>query len=366
MLIYIILFVVILGTKAVDFLHVKEYTKKAIKLYVPMILFILTAGLRSYMVGNDTLNYGNIFLNIDSFFDCFKSLNMVGFNLYCFVIGKLFKNYIFFNLCNSAVICFSLANFLKKHSDDYVSSYICFMGFGIFFNIMNQTREMLAVAILLWGFECVLEKKYKRFILIALAALSFHNVTIVLIAVYSILIFSKRMSPAKAIFLSVCSMGMVIFLEAGIDLFVEMFPYYEVYLNEWVGLYTSNVSIARQLNIAAMFLLEIAGVWLILKRDNFHLVIRDNRKQPDIFLLCLLVLNSYEIVFQILAMKMVILIRVEMLFSIFLPLLIPLLLKKMKNHRRALTGLFYLVMLVYMIQLMRTDGSGVVPYSTAF
>lgn len=152
-------------------------------LILSVLVVCILAGLRDKTVGSDTFAYTTYFVEWAKKFHSFRGFMKFyntayepGFNLFGFVIAKIFNyNYHWFLFCCALVIYgFVMRTF-------YYYSSICSMSMAWMFFLMlnctealNITRQYMALAIATYAFIFAYENKNRNFFLWTLIAISFH------------------------------------------------------------------------------------------------------------------------------------------------------------------------------------------------
>ena len=134
-------------------------------------LFIFTA--IRYMVGWDYIHYYDaVRYNIDN--------NIVsrGEALTVFIVelSRYFKSPLLYFSINAFIFYFSLYFFIKKFSADHWLSLLLFISFPLFFlNSLSVVRIFTAIALVLYAYNFLVERKFFRYILIVIIASMFHK-----------------------------------------------------------------------------------------------------------------------------------------------------------------------------------------------
>ncbi len=158
---------------------------KQLKLFFCILIAALVAGLRANTVGNDTIGY----------FRMFESYGEWGF-----IREPAFLLYIkvFMGITHSAQACIFITALitngllitgfwkLRRHISfpSMVFAFMC----STFFLTMSGMRQWLSISIVCYGFHYLLDKKYIKYLFIALIATLFHYSSIVSITYLGIAI----------------------------------------------------------------------------------------------------------------------------------------------------------------------------------
>ncbi len=154
----------------------KHNNKKRYKHYIIIsaIVLIVILGLRNITVGVDTAGYAEAFGRvvdgrmrpID-----YEWLGM-GYTLISRIIGFVFgNNYVALNCVVGAFTIFFVYKAIIQNSKNKTLSLYLLLSSTLFYQMLNQSRQMLAIAIVLYSLKYLLDnKKLKYFITILLAA----------------------------------------------------------------------------------------------------------------------------------------------------------------------------------------------------
>ena len=340
--------------------------------FFPCVLLCFVAGTRSLTVGKDTLNYSRYFLKMS--FDkvhLFNPNHYWVYNLWDLIIRKITDNVYVFNFCCAIVLYVSLFFFITKYSCDERVSLVLFITLGIFFNSMNQNRQALATAILLFGFRSAVEKKLVKTMLLCLVAVFVHNVAVVMIPIYAFICLVPRIGPRIIAFFSGASIGIVLLYNRFIGLFVSIFPKYKYYL-KYSKLFAEKRSIYRYADFFMALLIQLVliyGLFIAKKREGNTKRRTDQDKKSeggDEFGNILACMNAVYLCMTYLILNGDIFNRLKSLFVYWVLLTIPYILKKYFNDNSAIKILVCVVSIAYMWRLGVHDGDGVVPYTFCF
>lgn len=357
-MIYYVLYILIIFFGLSKYIKLNVKTKEKIMIWGPAVLLTIVAGLRSSYVGTDTANYERIFLNM-TWREVLDSGSII-YNLYCFVLKSIFPNTTIFNLINAALINFSVAYFIKKYAQSASCSWLCYLGMGFFFDSMNQCREFISIAITLWVFDAVIEKKNKRLLILSILAVMVHNISIVSIVVMFIIRWFDKIKwrhiIIAIIFLDIVARN----YEQFIYLFTNIFPNYRVYLSDWVGLFDStSIGTSSIIYILLYAFLEIVTLFYYFRYNSKV----DKIKRAES---AMLVLNGCNLLFTLLMFKVDLLRRIAMLFSIIIIVMLPNAALRYIKNKSTVSVILMCFFLLFMIFVLKSDGSGVVPYSSIF
>lgn len=147
-----------------------RYIKSIGGLIFILFLFSVLIGFRDISVGVDTRQYEEIYENIG--FYGYTGYPEPLFGYINLAFSKLGFNFTMFQWALSLIILGLIGTVVKRNSSNYGYSMFVLYGCFFIFYTMNITRQMLAVAFLLYGYhDLIREKKIKFLICVLLATL---------------------------------------------------------------------------------------------------------------------------------------------------------------------------------------------------
>lgn len=185
-------------------------------IFVAFLLMLCVMGLRDVTtVGNDsTTSYRYGFQSIanDEWSELYGSGEEnynIGFS-YLTKLGYVVTSgdYQMFILLLSAFLMFSYARFVKKYSPSPLQSVLCFLGLLYFVFLFDALKQAVAMAILLFAYDAIIDKKPIKFILITLLAASFHFPALVFLPAYWI----GRMKVGRGYVILIAALLLVTFI----------------------------------------------------------------------------------------------------------------------------------------------------------
>lgn len=159
----------------------EEKKKQMAFLVISSIILALFTGLRDQYTGADTQGYINHFFRYRQYSNISEIMNLdvknkeYGYALLAWLIGRFTDNVNIYFTIVAGFFAYSLLRFIHKNSQDYFFSIILYYTVGMFAFQLTGVRQALAMAMLLFGIECIKEKKLIKFILIVWLASTFHR-----------------------------------------------------------------------------------------------------------------------------------------------------------------------------------------------
>lgn len=171
----------------------REYELIGIFGWLGIILPSIIAGARDYSVGSDTSGYGIGVFEIaknNSFFDFFNAKNIYVKNVeplyrvFVYVIAKIFGNVFWQFFFIEFIICYFIYKSLRNLKDRYAwVGYYIFLTFFFPFTL-NLMRQSISIAIILYGFKYVRERKIKQYTLVIIIASFIQMMSVVGLLIY--------------------------------------------------------------------------------------------------------------------------------------------------------------------------------------
>lgn len=340
-MVFIILALLILGF---SFISTENKTTKTRYCVTIGIALIIVSGLRSYMIGTDTPGYVKSFQNTlpltwDLFVD---SLSEMEFLYYAYkgIVRIFTDNYTWFLLPIAIFYIISVVKFIKKYSSFPEISFLMFMSMGYFSFSMAGLRQTVAMGILLFATDKMLDKKYVNAALLILLASCFHISTLIYF-VALVLCFL----PLNKWFIGLVVVATAIFYFGGnrvttiiVDLiWGEKRGYREL---EFGG--TSTLYLLIIVVVATMIFYPN-----ILKYSKTKKIHRDNALEIDTLFTKMLL---FSIPFQVMAIYQASAFRVAMMFHFPLIVLLPNVINKQKDGGSVLIAkIIVIVCLLYQL-----------------
>lgn len=229
---------------------------------VPLIALI---GLRSYEVGTDTRSYVSYFFEV-----CGGSTDVMGMNnsplFYVFVRLAAWVSggdYTVFLLLEGVLLSAFLLSAFWRDSEMPWLSLLLFLCFGFAFELVNQYRQMLACAILLFSFRYYADERMGHYAFWVLVASGFHPAALVML----VLVFISKVELNLIKILA--SFAMMILLGASfgaVESIVSRIPYFGEYIG---SAFDSEITAMTVLNFVFR-----AGIFIVLYQIRNEIVER--------------------------------------------------------------------------------------------
>lgn len=298
----------------------REIIENNCALPVFFILLTVLLSLRHETIGRDTLNYKYYFsvisnLDLRSVFDTDMEQLYVLLN---WVVGKLTSEFQIFLMIAAVISIVPVAvNYCREREHSFLK-IILFMNMSVFIMMFSGLRQTIAVSLGMIAYEYVKERKPIRFLILCAIALGFHHSSFILLLMYPLYhtSFQKKhlwfLIPALVL---IFVFNQQIFLTVSRVLTMLFGEKYDAEI-EMTGAYT--MLILYVLFAVMSYVLPDEG-----KLDKETLGLRN-------ILLMTVVLQSFAPV-HMLAMRM------NYYYMIFMPMLIPRILKRSKARYAGLT-----------------------------
>lgn len=360
MLIYfIILLIIVLLGLILKPNFASNNTNKKIFIIITFILLFCVSGFRNKNVGVDTLQYYNAFKRISlidiSNFNVFRY--EYGFTFLCWILSKISNNPQILLIVTSFFINYSILRFIYKHSNNVFISVLIYVLLNFYFSYMNIMRQAIAISIVLWGYDFIIENKNIKFVLTCLFASLFHESALlaILLLIPNYFRFNKKMLFCVFVFV-------IVAFFYGEKFFIFLSNYSPRLLEYTNSKYNVSNYFGALLDALVYVLTYIIGL-LTIKKNSNQLSNITAIKEKNMMLGIL----GMACIFQSLVIKVSIFNRFSPYFTIFIILWIPHTIEKITNKKRKtlyyLTLLFIFFLYWLIIMLFRPQWYGVVPYS---
>lgn len=163
-----------------------KYAPK-VSFFILLSLFIIM-GLRSYNVRGDTFSYISGFLDYNlrsaSLYSIFINNNEPLFELFTYIVRVITNSYTIYLVLSSVPLIVGFCLIIYNSSDDSFLSISVFMAIGILTFCMAGLRQAMALGFCMIAYFFAERKKLFVYLLFCFIALLFHNSSIVFILVY--------------------------------------------------------------------------------------------------------------------------------------------------------------------------------------
>lgn len=324
-------------------------------LLISFCFITLLASIRKYTVGVDTQQFYRAFskINIDKTWNFRNFRYEPGFYYFCKIVGRFVSNAQVLIILTSVFINASVYRFIKNNSKDYFLSTILYLLAFCYFSNMNIMRQAIAVAILLYGFEFLKEKKYIKYIITILIASMFHTVAFAC----SLLLFFYMLPNKKAVY----------FIEVLIAILTFIFykQFFEILSLRfgYEGYAKSRFAVSNYFG-SLLLAMENLLIILFLLFSSYSKKIPYEEKNLKLYI----VAEILYLWFSFLVVRMNIFNRISSLYSIYVIIIIPFILEHMKKVNKSNYRIAYSVILcVYFLSFsiictLRPEWHRAIPY----
>ena len=229
---YLLILFLVIGWIA----FIKVFIKRK-SVWIPTFMLSLFAGVRSYDVGTDTINYTYQYNENVGFAPYVFDDNVEkGYQIFDATILSFTHNYFWLLFLSAFFIVYSYLRLIKTYSIDYLSSVIIFITLGLYTFIFNGLRQAFALAIMTYSIKYLLEKRLLPYLIICLLASTFHISALIMIPFYFLINLKlKTLYKVLSIFI-----GSLILSSQAISYMAQNNERYESYTEggKFGGLYT--------------------------------------------------------------------------------------------------------------------------------
>lgn len=250
--------------------HPMENAKKKRYLFLALFPLVAMTMFHSENIGNDTRAYTDLFEDVKE-----MTLKMAlsngrfekGYMLFTYVLTRLFSSRQCVLIAEGAIVYLSLSRWLNKWCKA-PGLFVCLIVEMLEIDgWMSAARQSLAVAVLLFAYDALVEKKLLRFFILVILAAQFHAVAYVFLLAWPMLWWVdeyRRNSLEKKWqfekLMAVCVVGIALLTWPMINLLLKIFPKYQYYMS---GVYMDGQArLAIILKIIAYALMLLAPRWI--------------------------------------------------------------------------------------------------------
>ena len=341
--------------------YVKNVSQKEI-LKITMACLWALATFRSVSIGNDTINYKELFEYITLYgdYDIYIIRYEIGYLVLNDIISSFTNDFTFFIAIVNVYIYVAYYNFFKTYSANYMISVFLFFTLGYWGQTVNIIRLQLAIATCIYAVLCLDKGYLKTGKIVFFTSALFHKISII----YCLAILLRRKLSNRQCLIMLLVAGACLYTFSNmLDVVREFSVYWEQsYSNESSEYLTGEIKIASVINWI------FAVIVLLFSR----MVIAQNIKYIDeqkkvmlaqqvnmVYMASLILLVSFQ--FNLID-------RCAIFFSLFETVLIPncivLIRSKSLRYISLVTILVTGVMYFSVVNIYRPEWNHIYPYRT--
>lgn len=365
---YSFLLLLILGFGLLDSLIKSRKTYK-IFLFIFLGIYCFLFSFRAISVGADYSSYVeiyNMFLN-SSFsgkIDLIHSIFYMekGYLLLNALFATLGLNMVTFQLFLCVVFSFCVYKFLCVEKDSAFVVLFFLYCIGAFFNVMNQTRAAIAVAICLYAITEMWNNKTKKSVILVCVACTIHTSAVIAFVVLFLIKIKKRFTYKNLLFSIVITGAMLVLFNPFLRIILILFPRYSGYFaDDKIGTFIKSGN--------ATYLIYFFCVLVFAEIQHRNVIMRNDEKLICIYN-SLLWMCDLGLVISFLVLKLSMIQRVMTLPLFSSALLITLAIKMEPKVKNRIIYIFFIgiCIIAYMGIYLYVSEAGqgrdlVVPYN---
>lgn len=323
-----------------------------------MVLLWGMATFRSENIGNDTITYYHLFLQIRDYetISPFLFRYEIGYLCLNYLIGRLTGSFTLFLAVVNSFVYYSYYKFIDCFSENKVFSVFLFLSLGMWGQTVNIIRLQLALSIAVLTFIACQNKNIKLIIPMAILAFCFHRISII----YFLAFFVPKTGNKKYYIISgVLAIALIPFLPVLMGFAASHIPYFSTYLD-------SNNYIYGDVKIAVLIGILIRLVVIAYGAITYHYdkMSYSSAEKSSFYLNINMIYLS--LIILILALGYNLFDRLGYFFWMFVIVFLPNQIKNMQigsNKRLLYLGVFSLCTLYFVvINVYRPDWNHILPY----
>lgn len=323
--------------------------------YLCMLILCFLASFRSSIVGNDTQSYIYIFEQSADYL-ANGSRFEIGYVYFNYLLSKITSEPQYVFIICSLVIYYSYSRFIWKYSKMPWLSLLLFflLTFGSTVNIM---RQMLAISILLWSVDFVIQKKPLLFVATIALATLFHNTAFLFAPIW--LLSKLQLNRRTALLMTVIALTMYVGFAGLLNYAFGYLSMYEYYSE---GKYfEGEVRLASMIQLLISLGVSVFGYLAYQRNNNVQWKLSDEGMSYKLLLL----MQFIATVIFFLCLRVNLLDRIALYYSTFSIINIANAISLYPNYRRkslAMTVLIFLLVYNSTIMTLRPEWNRVYPY----
>ena len=290
-----------------------------ISIIISAIILIILIGFRGYYVGIDTSTYADANERIlnDNLSESDEKWLGIGYIYLIKFIGFFVgNNYVIINCAIAAITIYFLYRSIYENSNNKIFTMFIFMAMCLHYQMLNQSRQMLAIVMIMYSYKYIREKNIWKYMGIIILTSLIHNSAIIMIPIYFIVQF--KFNKKLFCLYIIASLVMIIFSNQIIDI-LRLTSYGEIYLSSLVN----YIETSTYFNLLVRFIMLVFALIFSKKCISNN---KDNSILYNMIFICFIC--------QIMATQIYIFSRVTTYFFVFYVFLIPEILNIFKNKRK--------------------------------
>lgn len=339
----------------ISFVGNNEYTrKKNLSIYISFIYIFFLLSLRAIFVGSDTGNYRYMFdsIRVQTFNEMLSSDAETLFLLLNWIVGQFTENFQILLTVSTLITLIPIASLYVEEREHSYLKIILFLNMTTFVMMFSGVRQSIAFAIGTIAYRFVRKKKLIAFLICVFVAMGFHHSAFILFILYPLYhITFKR----KHIWIAVAVIAVVYTFNK--QIFGFLVNFLARYSDEYAGIEISETGA-----ITSLILFVLFAVLAYLIPDE-AVIDKETIGLRNILL--------FAIFLQVFASVHVLAMRMNYYFVIFIPILIPKILRVASQRYKQVAALAEVVMNVFftvyfIFYIYSANGTGgalnIVPY----
>ena len=244
-------------------------------LIVSLGILALMTMFRGPFVGNDTQSYIGTFESIartENIIGYIRSSSIEpGYILWNWIISRFSSDYQALFIISGLFVYLSIGRFIYRWASAPGLMVCAIVAMRLFDGYLSTMRQTLALAVLLFAFNCARENKPILFTLLSLIAAQFHMASLLFLCVYPIIHFNYSVTDKmNKVLVAVVVIGFVGILMVAFDqilsFLLRLFPKYRYYLGG--STVDGDPRLATLLNIAVYSLMIVVPSHIVENNKN--------------------------------------------------------------------------------------------------
>ena len=342
-----------------------SYNKCNSKIYCILSFIILGFMIifRDMSIGNDTSAYEMLFWQLSDIdnINNYTGRYEIGFIKLCKYLNYIVASPRILLVFSGLLVAVAFGRFIYKYSDMPYLSVIMFITLQFFDLSMSGIRQIIAISILVFAFDFMVNRKLMLFALTTGLAASIHSSTISFLLLYPI----SKLKCNKKLILIMSIMAIIGYLSFDYIVIIigKLFPVYETYFLLSGNSYSNEPKLATILLLSLWMIIFGIGYYInnLKQSNNYQGKTSKHKTIENIEEICIIT----TIVMLFFALKGTILIRYKYIFSFVVLIYYPNAIAKLNNKCKImfeLGSLFVLILYISIIYIYRPEWQSTFPY----
>ena len=325
----------------------KRYNK--LFYWILLIYLICVSGFR-YGVGTDYWNYTEMYTDWVKESDTLEGISDVGFYILIRILQSITTNPQILFFVTSVIINLCIICTIRRYSSKFELSTYFYITTFVYYATFNAVRQTLAIAIVFAGTKYLLERDWKKYIIIVLLCSLIHQSILIMIPVYFI-VNHEFMSKVN-IYICLAFLAAFVFYNGFLESLFNMLQG-----SNYAGYQDEMTASGEGANVLR-FLVQLVPIALVFFYNK--LIIKDDDQEFNI----MMNMSLLGMLFMLLSLRHWLFARLTTIFNLYYVFTLPKILDASsdKQMRRLLCFIMMICYFMFTYILLKSGESNILPY----